>query len=126
VYIERTACERLRSFLRTAALVLALILPLTSGCTRNTFGVNDPTGSVTSAELRLCGSRVKLLQSGHRFSATQFSCAGDGYVAVRLADGRETACRIGYVTSGAEQHLEFDIADARCTVKASQSTIKIP
>jgi hypothetical protein len=81
--------------------------------------VNDPTGSVTSAELRLCGSRVKLRQSGHRFTATQFSCAGDGYVAVRLADGRETSRRIGYVTSGAEQHLEFDIADARCTVKAS-------
>jgi hypothetical protein len=100
-----------------ALLLLLLVFPLVEGCERvdNTFVVNDVGGSVASAELRLCGSRVELSRSGHRLRGTKrISCEGEGDIVVRLSDGRRASCHIGYVTPGAEQSFEFNVEGAQC------------
>lgn len=99
---------------------LLLLLCLISGCSRvdNTFAISDPGGNVASAELRLCGSQSELGRSGHQFSGKRrVTCEGSGEILVQLSDGRETSCRIGYVTPRAEQDFSFVVEDAQCRVK---------
>jgi len=99
--------------------VVILLLPVASGCSRveNTFEIDDPSGSVTSAELRLCGSRVMLNRSGVQFRGSQRArCEDDGVIAVRLSDGSETSCPIGYVTAGAAQDFKFVVEKSQCRV----------
>lgn len=106
--------------MRRAILLLSL-LPLVEGCDRvdNTFKVTDPGGAVAAAELRLCGSQVKLTQSNHQFGgATAVTCEGEGEILVHLSDGRETSCHIGYVTPGAKQNFEFIVEGAQCLTRA--------
>ena len=107
---------------RSAPLLLCLLLPALACCNRveNRFGVNDPNGQVTSAQLRLCGSTVKLEQAGHRFSTSQaITCEGEGDILVHLIDKREVSCHIGYVTPGAKQDFEFEIKGSQCEPKAT-------
>jgi hypothetical protein len=103
--------------MKDSTRTLLMTLAALSGCERanGIFTITDPQGSVASAELRLCGSRLKLIRSDHRFSATKsVGCEGEGDILVRLSDGRETVCHIGYVTPGAKQDFEFVIERGQC------------
>lgn len=81
----------------------------------NEFIVRDPERAVSSAGLRLCGKRLNLTKSGSEMRGKMpITCEGEGSILVRLADGKATSCRIGYVTPGAEQTFEFVIEDGQC------------
>lgn len=81
----------------------------------NEFIIRDPWGEISSAELRLCGNRLNLAKYGSEMRGKiPITCEGEGSILVRLADGKETSCRIGYVTPGAEQTFEFVVEDGQC------------
>ena len=106
-----------RAALPLAVLVLPITLLVGTWCwnSRNTFALSDPDGAVKSAELRLCGSTMALRQQERQFSGSKIiTCEGSGEIMVRLSDGTETRCPIGYVTSGGRQDFEFVIKDGRC------------
>lgn len=87
-----------------------------SSCERasNEFIIRDPEDVVSSAELRLCGERLQLTKSGGEIRGEMpITCEGEGGIQVRLSDGRETVCRIGYVTPGAEQAFEFVVENGQ-------------
>jgi hypothetical protein len=97
---------------------LLLLLFVAGGCRRvdNTFEIADPGGIVTSAEIRVCGAPAALTRVGDRLIGVQpATCEGEGHVLVRLANGDETTCRVGYVTSGLGQRFEFTVEDSLCT-----------
>jgi hypothetical protein len=102
---------------RVATLLMCFAIFGLSSCKRvsNEFIIRDPEGVVSSAELRLCGKRLQLTKSGGEIrGAMPITCEGDGSILVRLSDGSETKCRIGYVTPGAEQTFEFAIENGQC------------
>jgi hypothetical protein len=106
-----------RVALPLAVLLLPIILwvGIWHWNSRYTFVVSDPDGTAKSAELRLCGSQVALRPSDRQFSASKFiHCEGAGEILVRLSDGRETSCPIGYVTSGLGGTFEHVIDNAQC------------
>lgn len=106
-------------------LLASLPLLLISGCSRekNSFTVSDPRGQAVSATLQLCGSSVKLDHGGHSFHTAQpAKCEGGGDIVVKLADGTQTPCHVGYLTRGAGMDFEFVVDDGQCQVTA----IKVP
>jgi hypothetical protein len=106
--------------MKTWAIGLSLILSALGGCDRvdNSFTVEDPQGSVVSAELQLCRTRTELTRDSHEFRAKKpIDCEGEGDVLVHLSSGRTTSCPIEYVTPGAEQRFEFVVEDAKCVPK---------
>jgi hypothetical protein len=42
------------------------------------------------------------------------SCEGEGSILLRLSDGSETSCRIGYVTPRADQTFEYVVENDLC------------
>jgi hypothetical protein len=81
----------------------------------NEFVIRDPGGAISSAELRLCGNRLNLTKFGSEMKGQMpITCEGEGSILVRLVDGKETSCRIGYVTPSAEQTFEFVVEDRQC------------
>lgn len=81
----------------------------------NEFIVRDPGGTVSSAELKLCGKSLNLTKSENEMRGKMpITCEGEGSILVRFVDGKETSCRIGYVTPGAEQTFEFVVEDGQC------------
>lgn len=81
----------------------------------NAFIIHDPGDEIAAAELRLCGQERALTRSEDALSVTfPISCEGSGSILVRLSDGGETSCPVGYVTPGAEQTFEFTVADGQC------------
>lgn len=81
----------------------------------NEFIVRDPGGAISSAEIRLCGKRLSLTKSNDGFSGRiPITCEGEGSILIRLIDGGETSCQIGYVTPGAEQTFEFVVENGQC------------
>lgn len=102
--------------IRVAVILICLGLELSS-CKRvsNEFIVRDPGGVISSAELRLCGKSLQLAKSeGEIRGKMSITCEGEGSISVRLSDGRETSCPVGYVTPGAEQAFEFAIENGQC------------
>lgn len=102
---------------RMAPLFMVVGFFSLSSCKKidNEFIVRDPGGTVSSAELRLCGKRLNLTKSGGEMRGKMpITCEGEGSILVRLADGKETSCRIGYVTPGAEQKFEFVVENGQC------------
>ena len=90
---------------------------LLTGCSRvnNYFIVRAPSGDVASAEVQLCGKNQLLVQNGSKFKAQMaIHCEGSGKITVRLKDGSETSCPIGYVTHGIEATFEYVIKDGAC------------
>ncbi len=90
---------------------------LLTGCTRvnNYFIVRAPSGDIASAELQLCGKNLLLVQNGSKFLARMaISCEGSGKITVRLKDGSQTSCPIGYLTHGIEATFEYVIKDGAC------------
>jgi hypothetical protein len=88
-----------------------------SSCKRvsNEFIIHDPEGVVSSAELRLCDERLQLTKSEGQISGKMLiTCEGAGTMQIRLSDGRETACHIGYVTPGSELNFEYVVANGQC------------
>ena len=88
-----------------------------SSCTKisNGFSVKDAEGTISSAELRLCNNRLQLIKSGGEFRGEMLiTCEGEGIILVHLSDGRETACKIGYVTPGAKQNFQFSLEHGSC------------
>jgi hypothetical protein len=105
---------------------LLLLLFVAGGCHRvdNTFEITDPGRIVTSAEIRVCGAPAALARVGDRLIGAQpATCEGEGHVLVRLADGDETTCRVGYVTSGLAQRFEFTVEDSLCTPTRQERTL---
>jgi hypothetical protein len=47
----------------------------------------------------------------------RITCEGTGVILVRLTDGYETVCHIGYVTPGAVQHFEFVVEGSQCSAE---------
>jgi hypothetical protein len=112
-------CPRNSPKLIRKATVTILILGVLSliSCNRinNEFVILDQKNVVTQAEVRLCGQHLKLVKSGGEFSGTMpITCEGEGSVLLRLSDGNETSCLIGYVTPGIEQSFEFVVEDGHC------------
>ena len=102
---------------RAAIILMCLGVFGLSSCKKvsNEFIIRDPEGVVSSAELRLCGKRLQLTKSEGEIRGTMpITCEGDGSILVRLSDGSETTCRIGYVTPGAEQTFEFALENGQC------------
>jgi hypothetical protein len=103
---------RLTGFFALAVGALGL-----SSCERvsNKFVVHDQNGSVVSAEVRLCGKQQQLTKNGNEVAgAMAITCEGEGNILLRLSDGREITCRIGYVTPGADQTFKFAVQDGHC------------
>jgi hypothetical protein len=81
----------------------------------NAFIIQDPGDEIASAELRLCGQERALTRSEDALNVTfPISCEGSGHILVRLSDGEETSCPVGYVTPGLEQTFEFTVEDGQC------------
>lgn len=96
---------------------VAICIFFLSSCERvdNEFTIHDQEGEVSSAELRLCGKRLQLAKSeGKARGEMAITCEGEGSILVRLSDGSETTCRIGYVTPGGGQTFEFAIKNGQC------------
>lgn len=88
-----------------------------SSCMRvnNEFIIDDPEGVVSSAELRLCDKFLKLNRSeGVVRRAMPITCEGAGSILVRLSNGKETTCPIGYVTPGAQDTFRYVIKNGEC------------
>lgn len=102
---------------RMAIVLMVLGFSSLASCKKvdNEFIVHDLGGTVSSAELRLCGKSLNLTKSGSEMRGKMpITCEGEGSILVRFADGKETSCRIGYVTLGAEQTFEFVVEDGQC------------
>ncbi|MFN7745973.1 hypothetical protein [Aquidulcibacter sp.] len=103
-----------KSIARLSSLGCAIFL---TGCARvnNYFIVRAPSGDIASAELQLCGKNQLLVQNGSKFMGRMaISCEGSGKISVRLKDGSQTSCPIGYVTHGIEATFEYVIKDGAC------------
>ena len=104
-----------RKKILAGALSCAIIL---LSCERvgNNFIVHSPSGDVMSAELQLCRKSQPLIQHGNSFKGQMaISCEGSGKIVVRLKDGTETRCPVGYVTPGMESTFEYVIKDGACS-----------
>ena len=87
------------------------------GCQRvdNYFTVHSPSGEIASAELQLCQKNQLLVQDGLTFKGQMaINCEGAGKIVVRLKNGRETNCPVGYVTPGMETTFEYVIKGGVC------------
>jgi hypothetical protein len=97
------------------AICFAVLLTACFNAT-NYFNVRDPSGEVVSAELQLCRKSKPLIQHGDSFKGQMgISCEGSGKIVVRLKDGTETRCPVGYVTPGMESTFEYVIKDGACS-----------
>jgi hypothetical protein len=98
-------------------IILCLgVFGLTS-CNRvsNRFAVYNQNDVVALAEVRLCGKHLRLAKSEGEFTGTMpITCEGEGSVVLRVSDGNETSCLIGYVTPGIEQSFKFVVEDGHC------------
>lgn len=110
---------------RENALLICFGLMFLASCQRveNGFVVRDPEGVVATAELRVCGKHQPLSESQGVFS-TQLgiTCEGSGDIRVRLKNGSETTCPVGYVTPGLKQSLEYKIQDGVCAGSAPDAS----
>ena len=101
-------------------LISTLIVPALGGCDKvsSNFNIEDPHGTVRSAELRLCRSHTELNNSNRKFNVTKMiDCEGEGYIFVHLSDGRQISCHIGYVTFDIEQNFDFVVDGTQCLPK---------
>lgn len=81
----------------------------------NEFIIRDPSNVISSAEIRLCGKRLNLTKFSNGFSGrVPIECEGKGSIVIRLINGTETSCPIGYITPGAEQTFEYVVENGRC------------
>lgn len=106
--------------MRYEVFALSLTTVLLGGCERavNTFTIDDPKRSVTSAELSLCDSHVKLSQSNHQFGGKVIvTCEGEGEIVVIFSNGARTSCHIEYVSPGLKQDFEFVMESGQCQPK---------
>ena len=102
---------------RTQIAFIILAVSSLSGCSKkdNEFIVVDATDAASSAVLNVCGESVSLPKVQGEFrKKIPIGCEGEGTIRVRLMGNREIACRIGYVTPGAEQTFRFVIRDGQC------------
>jgi hypothetical protein len=97
---------------------MSLLLLSIGGCgmlVDNAFVVDDPGEVVASAKLNLCGSERMLDRTDHRFSTSmRIDCEGEGKILLRLSNGHEISCLVGYVTPGAKQDFEFVVERSQC------------
>ena len=93
-------------------MLAALVL---TGCSRNTFEVDDPRGLVRSANLDLCGSKFALKRHGQSFTTSRWAdCEADGAVTLIYHSGPPQRCIVGYVTSGMGQDFHFRAEPSSC------------
>lgn len=93
-------------------MLAALVL---TGCSRNTFEVDDPRGLVHSATLDLCGSKSPLKRNGPSFTTSRWAdCEADGTVTLTYHMGPPQQCIVGYVTSGMAQDFHFRAERSSC------------
>ena len=93
-------------------MLAALVL---TGCSRNTFEVDDPHSFVRSATLRLCGSESLLERDGASFSSSRWAtCEADGEITLIYRNGTPHRCIIGYVTANMPQDFHFRAEPSRC------------
>jgi hypothetical protein len=105
------------------AICFAVLLTACFNAT-NCFKVSAPSGEIVSAELQLCRKSMPLIQQGDSFNRQMaISCEGSGKIVVRLKDGNETSCPIGYVTFGLEDTFEYVIKDGACRSTMIKSTV---
>jgi hypothetical protein len=98
--------------MRWALLLLVLVL---SGCSRNTFEVEDSKSLVRSATLRLCGSETPLERSGASFKLSRsIRCEADGDIVLTYQNGAPQHCIVGYVTPNMPQDFRFRAEQASC------------
>ncbi len=100
----------------TIAMLILGVLSLIS-CSRinNEFVVVDQNDVVTLAEVRLCGKHQQLSKFDAEFRGSMpITCEGEGIILLRLADGSETRCHIGYFTPGLEQTFQFTLEGGHC------------
>jgi hypothetical protein len=89
------------------------------GNVSNDFVIKDPAGTILSAEIRLCNKHVQLIRFGREFRGKMpITCEGDGDILVHLSNGRETVCKIGYVTPGAQQKFQFEVENDNCRLRS--------
>jgi hypothetical protein len=107
----------IRSMKIAPSIILCIGVFGLSSCNRinNEFVIVDQKNVVTQAEVRLCGKQLRLAKSKGEFTGTMpITCEGEGSIFVRLSDGSESSCHIGYVTPGIEQSFEFVVKDGHC------------
>jgi hypothetical protein len=81
----------------------------------NTFTIDDDKGTVTGANLVLCGSTTPLRRVDGRFILRKsVNCEGSGYIRLTYATGDKRDCPVGYVTPGAAQDFRFRAGEAAC------------
>jgi hypothetical protein len=109
---------------KAAAVLICLASLCLASCKEavNTFKVRDVKSAVHSAEVQLCGKRIVLTKTDEAFAGNiSINCEASGVILVRLANGREITCPIGYVTTGANQAFEFEVEDGTCRPVSAQN-----
>jgi len=100
--------------MRTLALAALLALAACSAVA-NTFTVEDEKGTVTAANLVICGSTTPLVRTDGNFSVSKLiDCEGEGRIRLTYASGHEGECLVGYVTPGAKQDFRFRASETEC------------
>ena len=110
--------------IRLGAVCFPVLLTACFNAT-NYFKVSAPSGEIVSAELQLCRKSMPLIQQGDSFKGQMaINCEGSGKIVVRLKDGTETSCPVGYVTFGLEDTFEYVIKDGACRSTMKKSTVE--
>jgi hypothetical protein len=97
--------------------IISILIAATAGCQKvdNRFYIEDADRSVSSAEVHLCGRQLKLFKvDSHLHGSLASKCEGEGNISVKLSNGDNASCHIGYVTPGAEQVFKFSIERGKC------------
>ena len=101
---------------RTIAAILVISAAVSScSLSGNYFSVANDGGTIESVEVHICNQVANLPERAARFSDhIHIDCEGSGEFQVRMKDGREVTCVIGYVTPGLSQKFEYEIIDGEC------------
>jgi hypothetical protein len=101
---------------RTITLLACPAVLCLASCEKdnNEFVVRDPANVVASATVELCGKSSALAKSaGMLTGKIPAKCEGSGTILIRLSDGREARCPVGYVTY-LEQRFEYVVEEGAC------------
>jgi hypothetical protein len=81
----------------------------------NKFVILDPNLEISSAELMLCGTRLKLTKSKGQFSGELArTCEGIGSISVSFVDGQATSCTTDQIDPSLVSYNEYKTVNGVC------------
>ena len=81
----------------------------------NKFVILDPNMEISSAELTLCGTRLKLTKSKGQFTGELArTCEGIGSISVSFVNGQATSCATDQIDPTLTSYNEYRIVNGVC------------